>query len=141
MTVGQVKQVISVAFDIPADEQKLVFKGKILKDEHSVAAIGMEQDDAIHMVRNKKTTGTGVSGGSIPTGPSNTTTNASQNANADPFAGLGGLGGLGGLDGLDLGALGGLGGMGGAGLGGANMGEMLNNPMVQQMMQQMFSNP
>lgn len=28
MTIGQVKNAISTAFDIPSDEQKLVFKGK-----------------------------------------------------------------------------------------------------------------
>jgi hypothetical protein len=28
MTIGDVKNVISAAFDIPSDEQKLVFKGK-----------------------------------------------------------------------------------------------------------------
>jgi hypothetical protein len=50
--------------------------------------------------------------------------------------GLGGASGLGGMAGL-----GGLGGLGGMGMSPEQMGTVMQNPMVQQMMQQMFSNP
>lgn len=49
---------------------------------------------------------------------------AAMGGAANPFAAMGG----------------GMGGMGG-GMGGPGMAEMMNNPAIQQMMQQMFSNP
>jgi hypothetical protein len=53
---------------------------------------------------------------------------------------MGGLGGMGGMSGL--GGMGGMGGMGGlGGMSPEQMGAIMQNPMVQQMMQQMFSNP
>lgn len=63
--------------------------------------------------------------GSVPTpAPSNNTFNSNSNASmGNPFANMGGMGGMGGMPNP------------------SQMGSMLSNPGVQQMMQQMMSNP
>lgn len=62
---------------------------------------------------------------------------------ANPFAGLGGMGGMG-VNNNPFGGFGGMGGLGGmGGMGGdpAQAMAMLQNPAMQQMMQQMMQNP
>mmetsp|Transcript_16199 Transcript_16199/g.14538 ORF Transcript_16199/g.14538 Transcript_16199/m.14538 type:complete len:503 (-) Transcript_16199:135-1643(-) len=70
-------------------------------------------------------------------------TNDMGDMGANPFAGLGGGAGGGGPDLSQLGnLLGGLGGGGGAGgAGGLDFGKLMQNPMMQQMAQQMMQDP
>lgn len=48
-TIGQVKEKLSGAISVPAAEQKLICKGKILKDEE-VAGSVFEEGTAVHAV-------------------------------------------------------------------------------------------
>ena len=117
-TVLQVKEAVAEQSKIPAPNQRLVFKGQVLKDEKTlVGDYGFTSGSAVHIVR-------GVAPSSSPPAP------APAPAAATPAAGLGGFGGLGGLG---LGGLGGMPPMGGAG--------MDFNAMQRQMQEQMAANP
>ena len=48
-TVLQVKEKLSSQINIPAKEQKLIFKGKILKDEEKAGEV-MEEGCSLHAV-------------------------------------------------------------------------------------------
>lgn len=50
-TVAQIKEQIAGSFDVPAAEQKVIFKGKILSDNLTANDLGMEEGDTLHMVR------------------------------------------------------------------------------------------
>jgi ubiquilin len=117
-TVLQVKEAVAEQSKIPAPNQRLVFKGQVLKDEKTlVGDYGFTSGSAVHIVR-------GVAPSSSPPAP------APAPAAATPAAWLGGFGGLGGLG---LGGLGGMPPMGGAG--------MDFNAMQRQMQEQMAANP
>lgn len=156
--VAALKEKISAIVEIPADQQRIVFKGKVLKDGDSLSKSGMEAGCAIHVVKGQKST----SSAPTPTPAATTSapppaalatqpTPAAPTAAANPYASLfGGAGGFG-APAPQAGAapawggLGGFGGMGAPGMmGGMNdpmMAAMLNDPMAQQMMMQMMQNP
>ncbi|XVF59891.1 hypothetical protein PTKIN_Ptkin07bG0312200 [Pterospermum kingtungense] len=130
-TVGSFKAVLARNCDIPADQQRLIYKGRILKDDQTLKSYGLEADHTIHLVRGfappapSPTTNTV---GSINSGTSNnaqTNTRAGE-AGAPPGAGLGAS--L--LPGLGLGGLGGNAGLFGAAL-----------PDFEQMQEQLTQNP
>ncbi|XP_010941416.1 ubiquitin domain-containing protein DSK2b isoform X2 [Elaeis guineensis] len=50
-TVGSFKAVIAEKSDVPAEQQRLIYKGRILKDEQTLASYGLESDHTIHLVR------------------------------------------------------------------------------------------
>lgn len=54
ITVAELKGILSEAVNIPADEQRLVFRGKILKDDQNAASCGIAAGTAIHVVRAAK---------------------------------------------------------------------------------------
>ncbi|XP_078441855.1 ubiquitin domain-containing protein DSK2a-like [Wolffia australiana] len=66
-TVGFFKGVVAEKSDVPAEQQRLIYKGRILKDEQTLASYGLEADHTVHLVR-----------GFLPSG----TTPAATNANA-----------------------------------------------------------
>ncbi|KAJ6800607.1 ubiquitin domain-containing protein DSK2b-like [Iris pallida] len=49
--VGAFKAQLAGACDVPADQQRLIYKGRILKDEQTLASYGVESDHTIHLVR------------------------------------------------------------------------------------------
>lgn len=142
-TILQLKQQISSSLSIPADEIKLISKGRILKiNDDKMQDLNIDAGSTIHMVHQKQQadadkaninpTGTTTSTTTPP--PANPFANfASGNANMGGLGGLGGLGGMGGLggaglEGLDLNAL------GGADLGGIDPSQiqnLMNNPQVR----------
>jgi ubiquilin len=129
-----------------AEEMRLIFKGKILKDEMTLDEYKITDGLTIHLVKGK------TAGGAQPpaTAASDSGTSASTGAGAgaagagiglggaaqpNPFAG-GGFGG-----GSPFGGMGGMGGMGGGGMP-PGMGGMPGGQMPSpEMMQQMMSNP
>lgn len=172
VTVAELKKQFSGALDIPADEQRIIMRGKVLKDEHVLSAAGMEDGSVVHVVRSKKT---------AVSAPSATLVSASANSNANssqapsvptasvgqssesaaptnPYAALmsgfgapqsqqpvGGLNAFSGAGnpyanmGMGMG-----GGMGAGGAGNPSpqqVAEMMQNPMMQQMMQQALNDP
>ncbi|GET93119.1 ubiquitin-like protein, putative [Leishmania tarentolae] len=54
ITVAELKKQIAETLEIPADEQRIILRGKVLKDDGVLSAIGMEDGNVIHVVRSKK---------------------------------------------------------------------------------------
>ncbi|TVU48490.1 hypothetical protein EJB05_08128 [Eragrostis curvula] len=50
-TVAAFKAIVAESSDVPAPQQRLIYKGRILKDEQTLASYGVETDHTIHMVR------------------------------------------------------------------------------------------
>lgn len=130
-TVGSFKVVLAQNCDVPAEQQRLIYKGRILKDDQTLESYGLEADHTVHLVR-----GFVPSASTNPAGAANTGgTNAAPalNREAGPVDG-GALGGVGlgaplfpfGLNGSETGG----GGLFGAGL-----------PEFEQMQQQFTQNP
>ncbi|XP_039684407.1 ubiquitin domain-containing protein DSK2b isoform X2 [Medicago truncatula] len=88
-TVGSFKDLIARNCDIPAQQQRLIYKGRILKDDQTLQSYGLEADHAVHLVRSFAPTN--ASGGTNSSG-TNTTTNDAAGAGANAAGGLGGLG-------------------------------------------------
>jgi ubiquilin len=123
-----------------AEEMRLIFKGKILKDEMTLDEYKITDGLTVHLVKGKSAGAPGDSSslsGATATDASSVagSTGAGAGAGAaqpNPFAGMGGMGGMGGFGGMQ-----GMGGMGGGmppGMGQMNpqmMEQMMGNPMVQ----------
>jgi ubiquilin len=109
-TVLEFKELLFQVSNVSVESQRLIYKGRVLKDDNGLDFYGVEDGQTIHLVRsNKSRTDTNTSSStSVPasttTAPSTTTPNPSagnfsfpptgQNQNQNPFAGLGGLGGM-----------------------------------------------
>ncbi|KAI4367349.1 hypothetical protein MLD38_023097 [Melastoma candidum] len=50
-TVGAFKVILASNCDVPADQQRLIYKGRILKDDQALESYGVQPDHTIHMVR------------------------------------------------------------------------------------------
>jgi ubiquilin len=131
---------------IKSDEMRLIFKGKILKDEMTLDEYKIADGLTVHMVKGSKAGGAGAPGNTESSLGGTTSSSAGAEAQPNPFAGMGGMpgmgmGGMGGMGGMPPGmmGMGGMGGMGG-GMGGGQMpnpdqmSQMMSNPMVQQML-------
>eukprot|EP00262_Sarcandra_glabra_P021397 TRINITY_DN903_c0_g2_i1.p1 TRINITY_DN903_c0_g2~~TRINITY_DN903_c0_g2_i1.p1 ORF type:complete len:538 (+),score=90.90 TRINITY_DN903_c0_g2_i1:224-1837(+) len=68
-TVGSFKSVVADNCDIPADQQRLIYKGRILKDDQTLESYGLQGDHTVHLVR-----------GAAPTASSNTSSAANIGA-------------------------------------------------------------
>jgi len=154
-TVKELKDKIQEkATDLEAERQRVIYKGRVLKDDQTVEGCGLSDGQMVIVVAKKankpKAATTAASNPAPapstastsseqnPTTAPNASTGANSDAQANPFAAFmnPGMGGMG--NGM------GMGGMPGMGMGGMNpqmMQNMLQNPMVQQMMQQMAQNP
>lgn len=130
---------------------RLIFKGKILKDELTLDEYKIADGLTVHLVKgskpgaNKPAEGSSLGGTTSDNNAAGAgATGAGAGAGAaqpNPFAGMGGMGGFGGMPGMGgmggMGGMPGMGGMGGMGGGMPNpdqMNQMMNNPMVQQML-------
>ncbi|KAA3463303.1 ubiquitin domain-containing protein DSK2a-like [Gossypium australe] len=129
-TVGSFKALLAQNCDVPADQQRLIYKGRILKDDQTLQSYGLQADHTIHMVR-------GFAPSSSTPPPSATTNVATDNTTPGVTRGIGSN------DGAGLGAslfpglnpLGGGGGSGGFGLFGSGL------PEFEQVQQQLTQNP
>ncbi|GLT82536.1 hypothetical protein SLE2022_009000 [Rubroshorea leprosula] len=129
-TVGSFKAVIAQNSDVPADQQRLIYKGRILKDDQTLQSYGLEADHTVHLVRSFAPTTANSAGGTNPVAPATTQSNTRSVGSAETGA-LGGSGlGASLFPGLGLGGLGGNSGLFGAGL-----------PEFEQMQQQLTRNP
>ncbi|KAL4303621.1 hypothetical protein GQ457_10G023540 [Hibiscus cannabinus] len=50
-SVGVFKSVLAQNCDVPADQQRLIYKGRILKDDQTLQSYGLQADHTVHMVR------------------------------------------------------------------------------------------
>ncbi|KAK1440518.1 hypothetical protein QVD17_06346 [Tagetes erecta] len=128
-SVQSFKSVVEQNCDIPAGQQRLIYKGRILKDDQTLKSYGMEAEHTVHLVRGfAPATSTPTDG--APTRANTTAPVAGETGSVE----AGTIGGtdLGGslFPGLGLGGLGGNGGLFGAGL-----------PGLEQMQQQLTQNP
>ncbi|XP_022748549.1 ubiquitin domain-containing protein DSK2b-like [Durio zibethinus] len=126
-TVGSFKAVLAQNCDIPADQQRLIYKGRILKDDQTLQSYGLQADHTVHMVRGFSP--------SSSTPPPVATTNVETPSNTP-----GVTRGVGSNEGAGLGAslfpgLNPLGGSGGLGLFGSEL------PEFEQVQQQLTQNP
>ncbi|KEG10166.1 ubiquitin-like protein [Trypanosoma grayi] len=54
ISVAGFKELAAAVIDIPADEQRVVLRGRVLKDTDVLSAMGMEYGQAVHIVRGQK---------------------------------------------------------------------------------------
>ena len=130
--IGALKEVVAQNCDIPADQQRLIYKGRILKDDQTLQSYGLEADHTVHLVRGFTP---GNTTGGTNTSAANTTTTNARAAGANEGGGLGGGPGLGASLFPGLGGLNGMGGGGLSGLFGAGP------PDLEQLQQPLLSNP
>ena len=141
--VEDLKVAVEKATEVSVPEQRLIFKGKVLKDDQIVEEVGIIEAAAVYLVSgraggNNNATATPSPAMPTPTPtPAPTQPSAGGNAAPNPFANMFGGGGMGGAGGGagGMGDFGGMGGMGGAG----GMGGMggLGNISPEQMQQAM----
>ncbi|XP_076882065.1 ubiquitin domain-containing protein DSK2a-like isoform X1 [Bidens hawaiensis] len=128
-SVESFKSVLEQNCDIPAAQQRLIYKGRILKDDQTLKSYGMEAEHTVHLVRSF-VPATATPAGGAPAAATTTPPTAGQTGSVG--GGTTGGPGVGGLfPGLGLGGMGGNGGgMFGGGL-----------PDLEQMQQQLTQNP
>lgn len=157
-TIRGFKEKISEVSDVPADNQRLIYSGKILKDGETVESYKIQDGHSVHMVKSggaRAASGTsgastaaepalGASGAANSNGgaavPSNIS--AGQTGGFNPLADLTGAryAGLTNLPSADMfGPDGGL--NSGEGANAESMLHMLENPIFQSQMNEMLSNP
>ncbi|KAJ2497233.1 hypothetical protein GGH96_005257 [Coemansia sp. RSA 1972] len=139
--------------DTPVDRQRLIYAGRILKDEDKLEVYKIADGNTIHMVKSGAKKAAPAAAGAIQDSPA---VSAPQQAPPQPqqpaggmpgmadmasmFSGIGGMGGM-----PNMGGMGGMPNMGGMGgmpqMSPEMLEQMYSNPMVQQMMEQVYSNP
>lgn len=137
-SISAFKAALAQNCDVPADQQRLIYKGRILKDDQTLESYGLQAEHTVHMVRGF------ASAASTPAGTATATTAAatgnSESLNNTPGVtrGVGSNEG-GGLGNAGLGAslfgLNALGSEGAPGLFGAGL------PEFEQVQQQLTQNP
>lgn len=127
-TVAVFKEVLAQNCDVPADQQRLIYKGRILKDDQTLESYGLLADHTVHMVRGLPTSTTPP-----PAAPSSGISNNAPGVTRGVGSTDGAGAGLGAslFPGLGLNSLGG---GGGSGLFGAG-------PEFEQLQQQLTQNP
>ncbi|GAB4838656.1 hypothetical protein Ancab_028200 [Ancistrocladus abbreviatus] len=131
--VGAFKVLVAQNCDVPADQQRLIYKGRILKDDQTLESYGLQADHTVHMVRGFAPSASTATTGTINAGTPNNASAAARSAASNDGGGLGNTGlGASLFPGLGLG---GLGGTGGSGLFGAGF------PEFEQVQQQLTQNP
>eukprot|EP00755_Sulcionema_specki_P007974 Sspe_Gene.39659::Locus_19121_Transcript_1_1_Confidence_1.000_Length_1308::g.39659::m.39659/K04523/UBQLN, DSK2; ubiquilin len=165
-TVQTLKEHLAPTVDMAPDRQRLIYKGRVLKDDQTLTSLGVQDGHALHLVRGApkpsdsssgaadastaaSTTPSTARSGGTPSQPqqqagSGTAGAAGNNPFASLFAGMGQGQGAAGAGSAGAGM-----GMGGAGMFGPSqqqmMASMMQNPafleMCNQMMAQMMQNP
>ncbi|KAJ3103697.1 hypothetical protein HDU97_009950 [Phlyctochytrium planicorne] len=159
------KEMESSANPTPPSSQRLIFAGRVLKDEETLPTYKVVDGSTVHLVRSKPpgaattpSTTTPAASTTTPAAaaPSPATTTPTTNpanptspsAAANPFAALFGAGGPGGAGNFGASPFSGMGAPGaGLGAGGLNnmdpnlMNNLMSNPAVAASMSQLFSNP
>ncbi|XP_010918242.1 ubiquitin domain-containing protein DSK2b isoform X2 [Elaeis guineensis] len=121
-TVEAFKAVVAGSCDVPAEQQRLIYKGRILKDDQTLASYGLESDHTIHLVR-----------GAAPSSANAPASNLGASRTPNEGSGLAGAASGGSLfPGLGIN---GLAGIGGSGLSGIEF------PELHQVQQQLTQNP
>ncbi|PIA56833.1 hypothetical protein AQUCO_00700879v1 [Aquilegia coerulea] len=132
-TVEAFKALLAQNCEVPAAQQRLIYKGRILKDDQTLESYSLQADHTVHMVRGLPAASTNTTGAANLGGP-NTTPGVTRGVGSNEGGGLGGAGlGASLFPGLGINGLGGNGGSGG--LFGAGL------PEFEQVQQQLTQNP
>ncbi|KAK4229713.1 hypothetical protein QBC38DRAFT_83931 [Podospora fimiseda] len=128
--------------NIPADRQRLIYSGRVLKDADALSVYKVKNMNTIHMVKSaaSNAASSAATSTSTPTPPAIPTNMAAGTSAANPLAGLTGarFAGHASLPSRDIfGADGGM----GAPPSEDQMADMLNNPMLAQTMNEALNNP
>nr|DAD41809.1 TPA_asm: hypothetical protein HUJ06_016132 [Nelumbo nucifera] len=132
-TVGAFKTVLAQNCDIPAEQQRLIYKGRILKDDQTLESYGLQAEHTVHMVRGFAPSASTNTAAASNVGGPNTTTGVTRGVSSTEGGGFGGVGlGTSLFPGFGIN---GLGGSGASGLFGAGL------PEFEQVQQQLTQNP
>lgn len=126
-TIGAFKPLLVEGSGVAADQQRLIYKGRVLKDESTLESYGVQHDHTVHLVRAAPSSAASAVAAASAASTNNTTAPLPGNI---PAVNLGA--GLAGVNGLGTDPFG-FGGMGG-GLG-------MGFPEFQQVQQQLMQNP
>ncbi|CAK9163998.1 unnamed protein product, partial [Ilex paraguariensis] len=130
-TVGSFKSVLSQNCEIPVEQQRLIYKGRILKDDQTLESYGLEADHTVHLVRGFAPAASANVTGATNTGTPNTTSTVTRDVGSNEGGAYDGSNfGASLFPGLGLNGLGSGGGLFGAGL-----------PEFEQVQQQLTQNP
>jgi len=146
-TVLELKQKVAEVLEVPAANQRLIYKGKVLKDDLTLESYEVQDGHTVHMVKGAVAGATPASArpaaAAAPAAPAAAepagmpgAANPMANPFANPFGGGGGMG-----------AMGGFGGMGVGGDINRMQQQLMENPemmsslMNSPMMQNMMNNP
>ncbi|KAA3482221.1 ubiquitin domain-containing protein DSK2b-like [Gossypium australe] len=89
-TVGSFKALLAQNCDIPADQQRLIYKGRILKDDQTLQSYGLQADHTVHMVRGSApSSSTPPSAATTNVATPNTTPGVTLGVGSNDSAGLG----------------------------------------------------
>ncbi|KAK9838696.1 hypothetical protein WJX74_001530 [Apatococcus lobatus] len=113
-SISEFKEEVNKARQVPVAEQRIIYKGQVLKDERTVGSYGIEKEHVVHMVRSRPQSQTT---GSSPSPQQATSQSAAPPAQGINAAGLEGLGQPQQAQGMQQ-----------------MMQQMMNNPMMQNML-------
>ncbi|KAI9280705.1 ubiquitin-related domain-containing protein [Sporodiniella umbellata] len=139
-TVLDLKQLVAEPSQVAAENQRLIYSGRVLKDNDRLMDCKIADGNTVHMVK-----GGGQAAKATPASPAPATTQTTETTSqgANPFAGLAGMQGgpnpMLNMFGSGFGA----GGLGNS-LGGMDpqgMSQMMQNPMFSQYMASLLDNP
>ncbi|KAF8802199.1 hypothetical protein BYT27DRAFT_7113133 [Phlegmacium glaucopus] len=136
-TVLELKQAIAAKSDVEAERQRLIYSGRVLKDDDLLSVYKIQANHTIHMVKGVARSPGGASSGSSTTSQAQQlpTMQTGQNVN-DPLTQLNGHQGFGLMAGLNP--------FGEMGLNPNDpnmMQSMLNSPQFMQQMSSLMNNP
>ncbi|KAJ3505546.1 hypothetical protein NLJ89_g7361 [Agrocybe chaxingu] len=136
-TVLELKQAIAAKSDVEADRQRLIYSGRVLKDDDQLSVYKIQSNHTIHMVKGVSRSGaSGSSSGSTGAAPQQLPTMQTGQNVHDPLTQLNSH--------LGFGAMAGLNPFGELGLNPNDpnmMQSMMNSPQFLQQMSAMMSNP
>ncbi|KAH7443767.1 hypothetical protein KP509_02G050100 [Ceratopteris richardii] len=126
-TIAAFKPLLVEGSGVAADQQRLIYKGRVLKDENTLESYGVQHEHTVHLVR------AAPSSAASAVAAANTASTDSSTAPL-PMPGVNLGAGPAGVNGFDAGSFG-LGGIGGS------LGLGLGLPEFQQVQQQLMQNP
>lgn len=152
ITILELKNEIAEKSSVPADRQRLIYSGKVLKDTETVASYKVQTGHTIHLVKSAgpKTTTTNDSTNSASTNASTSESGNNSGVPSNIAAGQGSFNPLADLTGAryagytqlpSASMFGPDGGMNSSMPDPEQLSEMMSNPMFQESMNSMLSNP
>lgn len=147
-SITQLKEEIAKVSEIPSENQRLIYSGKILKDDQTVESYNIKDDHSIHLVKsggqnnNKAQTGNSVSSSTATDQSTSVPSNlsAGQTSGFNPLADMTSARYAGYLNMPSADMFGPDGGVN-SGASQDDMLRMLDNPIFQSQMNEMLSNP